>query len=144
MAMLDIEYRYSGKSLGEAKIRRTSTKEMEQYIRDLVCEMQAADISVKFVTGFAIDGEKNMVYINGRSVPDILDGLNIVIPDPEDDGQCGCHSQQVPITIGGPNLKWNQDYIEDIPDILMKNAISKVYADMNRDALPVQNDYMDE
>ena len=133
MAMLDIEYRFSDRPLGSNDIRRKTTKDMEFYIRGLVFEMQSADISVKFSTGVPLEGERNMVYINGRSVPEILEGLDIKIPEPDEE-TCGCSSPKI-VTIGGPNLKWNTEYIEDIPDILMKNAISKVYADMERNRI---------
>ena len=133
MAMLDIEYRFSGETVDAEGIRRKTTKDMEFYIRGLVFEMQSADISVKFRTAVPAEGERNMVYINGRPVPDILEGLDIKIPEPDEES-CGCSSPKV-VTIGGPNLKWNTEYIEDIPDILMKNAISKVYADMERNRI---------
>ena len=133
MAMLDIEYRFSDGPLDAEKIRRKTTKDMEFYIRGLVFEMQSADISVKFSTGVPLEGERNMVYINGRTVPSILEGLDIKIPEPDEDS-CGCSSPKI-VSIGGPNLEWNTDYIEDIPDILMKNAISKMYADMEKNRI---------
>lgn len=133
MAMLDIEYRFSDRPIDAEGIRRKTTKDMEFYIRGLVFEMQSADISVKFRTAVPAEGERNMVYINGRPVPDILEGLDIKIPEPDEE-TCGCSSPKI-VTIGGPNLQWNTDYIEDIPDILMKNAISKMYADMERNRI---------
>ena len=133
MAMLDIEYRFSDRPLDAEKIRRKTTKDMEFYIRGLVFEMQSADISVKFSTGVPLEGERNMVYINGRTVPSILEGLDIKIPEPDEDS-CGCSSPKI-VSIGGPNLEWNTDYIEDIPDTLMKNAISKMYADMEKNRI---------
>ena len=133
MAMLDIEYRFSDRPLDAEKIRRKTTKDMEFYIRGLVFEMQSADISVKFSTGVPLEGERNMVYINGRTVPSILEGLDIRIPEPDEES-CGCSSPKI-VTIGGPNLEWNTEYIEDIPDILMKNAISKMYADMEKNRI---------
>ena len=75
MAMLDIEYRFSDEPIDAEGIRRKTTKDMEFYIRGLVFEMQSADISVKFRTAVPAEGERNMVYINGKSVPDILEGL---------------------------------------------------------------------
>ena len=133
MAMLDIEYRFSDRPLDDKDIRRKSTKDMEFYIRGLVFEMQSADISVKFRTAVPEPGERNMVYINGRSVPEILEGLDIKIPEPDED-TCGCSAPKI-VPIGGPNLEWRTDCIEDIPDILMKNAISKVYADMEKNRI---------
>ena len=133
MAMLDIEYRFSDAPIDAEGIRRKTTKDIEFYIRGLVFEMQSADISVKFRTAVPEPGERNMVYINGRPVPDILEGLDIKIPEPDEE-TCGCSSPKI-VTIGGPNLKWNTDCIEDIPDILMKNAISKMYADMEKNRI---------
>ena len=133
MAMLDIEYRFSDKPLDNKDIRRKTTKDMEFYIRGLVFEMQSADISVKFSTGVPLEGERNMVDINGKAVPEILEGLDIKIPEPDED-TCGCSTPKI-VSIGGPNLSWNEDFIEDIPDILMKNAISKMYADMERNRI---------
>ena len=133
MAMLDIEYRFSDKPLDNNEIRRKTTKDMEFYIRGLVFEMQSADISVKFSTSVPLEGERNMVYINGRTVPEILEGLDIKIPEPDEE-TCGCSTPKI-VSIGGPNLEWNEDYIEDIPDILMKNAISKMYADMEKNRI---------
>ena len=168
MAMLDIEYRFSDRPLDAVKIRRKTTKDMEFYIRGLVFEMQSADISVKFTTGVPAEGERNMVYINGKTVPEILEGLDIKIPEPDeetcgcsspkivtiggsaapramierldiklpepDEETCGCSAPKI-VTIGGPNLEWNTEFIEDIPDILMKNAISKTYADMEKNRI---------
>ena len=51
-----------------------------------------------------------------------------------DEGSCGCDGKPVPIMIDS-GLDWNEDHIEDIPDILMKNAIAKVYAEMERDRI---------
>ena len=133
MAMLDIEYRFSDRPLDAEKIRRKTTKDMEFYIRGLVFEMQSADISVKFTTGVPAEGERNMVYINGKSVPSILEGLDIKIPEPDEE-TCGCSALKI-VTIGGPNLERNTEFIEDIPAILMKNAISKTYADMEKNRI---------
>jgi hypothetical protein len=139
MAMIDIEYRFSGKPIDNKDIRRHSTSDMESYLRDIVFEMQSADISVKFNTGFAVEDENNMVYINGKSVHEILDGLNIVIPEPDEDS-CGCDGKKRIVKIERPQLDWDQRYIEDIPDVLMKNAIAKIYADMMSNRIPVNGD----
>ena len=47
---------------------------------------------------------------------------------------CGCGGQR-PITIGRPMLEWDPRVIEDIPDVLMKNAISKVYCDLQKNRI---------
>lgn len=137
MAMLDIEYRYvkdsiPGGGLPGIEVRRPSVQAMEEYIRQLVFEMQCADISCK-LTVTEIESGQNTVTINGTTVNDILRGLDIKMLDPEED-TCGCGGAR-PILIGRPMLEWDPRTIEDIPDILMKNAISKVYCDMQKDRI---------
>ena len=129
MAMLDIEYRYSGEPTYEGS-RRKSVKDMEGYIRSLVLEMQMADISVGFKM-VPIESGRNDVTINGRNVGSILEGLNIVPLEPDDEG-CGCGTtdKKPLINIGRSDRDWNKDCIEDISDVLMKNAIAKVYSEM--------------
>ena len=126
MAMLDIEYRHSTEPKNTPDIRRASIDDMKDYLNDLVCEMQMADISSKLIDKES-DGP-NMVYVNGRSVPDILNGLDIKMPDAEE--TCD-HGSITIIKFDRPTLDWHKDVIEDIPDILMKNAIAKVFADIN-------------
>ncbi len=131
MAMIDIEYRHSTEPPSDAgEIRRASIEKMHEYLNELVCEMQMSDISSKL-----IDKESegpNMVYINGKTIHQILDGLKIIMQDTED----ACDSGNVTIVkFGRPTLDWNKDIIEDIPDILMKNAIAKVFADINNNRI---------
>lgn len=133
MAMMDILYRFSDRPLADKNIRRDSTGKMEAYIRDLVFEMQSADISVKYEHQIVTDDGPNMVFINGRSVPEILRDLNIVLPE-QDDESCGCGPTK-PIKFERPMLDWKNDFIEDIPDVLMKNAISKTYSDMEKNRI---------
>ena len=136
MAMIDIEYRYAkgsvpGGDFPGREIRRTTVKDMEEYLRNLVYEMQSADISAKYIGKETED--ENQVYINGMKVNDILRGLDIKMLDPEED-TCGCSGPR-PITIGRPMLEWDPRVIEDIPDVLMKNAISKVYCDLQKNRI---------
>ncbi len=128
MAMLDIVYRYSAEPPSDADIRRKSVKEMEDYIRSLVLEMQMADISVGFRTE-KTENERNTVLINGRTVSQILNGLQIVMLDPNEDN-CGCDGAKKMIKIGRSEMDWDENIIEDISDTFMKNAIAKMYADM--------------
>lgn len=132
--MLDIEYRYSSKPLNNDEIRRKSTEEMDAYIQGLVTEMKLASISVKYVTAPAVN-EENMVFVNGRTVKEILKGLKIKIPYPDED-TCGHNRTKKPIvSFGRPETEWDEKYIEDIPDLLMKNAIAKVYAEMDENRI---------
>lgn len=126
MAMIDIEYRHSAEPSAKGDLRRGSVDEMREYLTELVCEMQMSDISSKF-----IDKETegpNMVYINGRTVHQILDGLEIRMVDAEE--SCDFNKKTI-VSFGRPTLDWDRNVIEDIPDVLMKNAIAKIFAEIN-------------
>jgi hypothetical protein len=125
MAMIDIEYRHSAEPSCNEEIRRTSIEEMHEYLSDLVFEMQMGSISAK-LTDVESKGP-NMVYINGKNVHEILEGLSIKYPDVEE--SCDLHKVNI-VRFDRPITDWKKDIVEDIPDILMKNAISKVYGDM--------------
>ncbi len=125
MAMIDIEYRHSSEPPEDENLRRWSVEEMSEYLKGLVFEMQMSDISSKFVS---VEAEgQNSLFINGKRVQDILDGLEIKMLETEE--SCD-HGKANMISFGRPTLDWNKDVIEDIPDVLVKNAISKVYADV--------------
>ncbi|MBR4226645.1 MAG: hypothetical protein IKR86_07775 [Candidatus Methanomethylophilaceae archaeon] len=128
MAKIDIEYRHTTAPLGDPSIRRRTTAAMASYINDLVCEMQMEDISCKFVETIIEEGP-NTVIINGRTIPEIIEGLQIKYLETEE-GM---------VSFGRPVLDWKREYVEDVPDTIMKNAIAKVYADSNKNDLPVMN-----
>jgi hypothetical protein len=130
MAMIDILYKHSSEPPEDENIRRQSIEEMSEYLRGLVYEMQMSDISSKF-TSVEWDG-KNTVFINGKSVIDILKGLEIKMLETED--SCD-HGKAGMVSFGRPTLEWNNDMIEDIPDVLVKNAISKTYGDILKDRI---------
>ena len=131
MAMLDIEYRHSGRPVTYRESRRADSSEMEAYLRDIVFEMQDADISSKYIDK---ECDEDMLYINGMKVTEVLDGLEIkpLMPDEDD---CGCDGHAKPIVVGRNDRDWNEDFIEDIPDVLVKNAISKVYSDIQKNRI---------
>ena len=124
MAMIDIEYRHSSEPPELDIIRRKSNEDMKNYLMELVADMLMSDISAKY-TDVEIDG-KNAVLINGKDVHDILVGLEIKTMDIEDACNIG---RPALIKFERPAMDWKKEYIEDIPDVLMKNAISKIYAD---------------
>jgi len=125
MAMIDIEYRHTNADIPDPTIRRTTTAAMKRYIQDLVFEMEMADISVKFTENI-IDSGENTVIINGRTIPEIIDGLAIKHLEVEESCDLGSGGR---VTFGRPILDWKKQYVEDVPDTIMKNAIAKVYAD---------------
>ncbi len=125
MALIEIEYRHTEKELDDVTIRRTTTAKMASYIQDLIYEMKSADISCSF-TNTVIEEGPNTVLINGRTIPEIIDGLEIRYLDAEE--SCD-HSRPSKVLFGRPTLDWKKEYVEDVPDTIMKNAIAKVYAD---------------
>ncbi|MCL1978790.1 MAG: hypothetical protein FWG60_01340 [Methanomassiliicoccaceae archaeon] len=128
--MIDIVYRHSSEPPEDDDMRRQSVDEMSEYLRGLVYEMQMSDISSKFTS---VEGEgPNTVLINGKSIQDILSGLDIKPLETED--SCD-HSRISVVSFGRPTLDWNRNVIEDIPDVLVKNAISKAYADVIKDRI---------
>ena len=124
MAMIDIEYRHAAEPPANAgEIRRKTVKEMHDYLYDLVCNMQMEDVSSKLIDTESPD--ENMVYINGKPIHEILKGLNIKML--ESDDSCGSAPM---VKFERPPTEWNTEIIEDIPDVIMKNAIAKVFADI--------------
>ncbi len=122
--MINIEYRHSAEPPEASIIRRKTIGEMKNYLMGLVAEMLLADISAQYIDT-ASDG-RNAVVINGKDVHEILDGLQIKMLDSEDACDTGKPSL---VKFERPVLDWKKEFIEDIPDVLMKNAISKAYAD---------------
>ena len=43
------------------------------------------------------------------------------------------------VKFGRPTLDWKREWVEDVPDTIMKNAIAKVFADENRNRIDVIN-----
>lgn len=125
MAMVDILYTHPETLPVDpaADLRRTSVEEMYDYISGLVLEMKMAGISVSF-TDKTVEGRPSEVFVNGRTVAEILEGLEIKTPElsPEESGSKIISFERAP-------EDWDRSHVEDISDILMKNAISKAYAD---------------
>lgn len=137
MAMIDIVYKVAREIPSDATdIRRKTVSEFEEYLRSIVLEMEMADISVSYRKEKS-DSGRNSLYINGVLVNKILDGLHIIIPEPDEES-CGCDGKSKPILPGRPQLDWDEEYVEDIPDVLMKNAIAKVYADVQSNLINVK------
>ncbi len=127
MAQIDIVYRHSGEPESPAgtEIRRKSVREMEDYMNGLVTEMKISGISVSFRS---VPGEgKNEITVNGRTASQILDGLEIRKPEIYDESEI-----RPVIKFERDPEDWNTDCIEDISDILMKNVLSKAFADSEK------------
>ena len=129
MAMINIEYRHSRPVKKSDSIRR-STEGMERYLQDIVKEMKSAGISVSLNDATASKEEDSSIFINNKNIKEILNGLKILFPETDD--HCDDLTAPKLITMERPVLDWNKDFAEDIPDVLLKNAISKVYSEMGK------------
>jgi hypothetical protein len=128
MAEVNIVYHHSADPVAPAgkTLRRGTVKEMDEYLNRLVVEMKFAGVSTKYES---VEQEgPNDVVINGRRVAEILDGLEIRRPEVDDDT---ARSQVIVVAERSPD-DWDTGIIEDISDILMKNALSKAYADAEK------------
>ncbi len=130
--MIDIEYLHPEQDPDDPTIRRRTNAAMARYVRDLVFEMQMADVSCSFKETVT-DGLRT-VRINGRTIPEIVEGLEIKMLEEED--SCDLGSARL-VRFGRPTLDWRTEWVEDVPDTIMKNAIAKVFADCNRDGIKV-------
>jgi len=127
MAKIVIEYRHG---TSENKSGRRNVLEMRYYLERLADEMMSAGIDTEYIDSANAGGDDvNSVSVNGRNVITILDGLEIKIPEGDD---CDPDMRPKMVIFERPVTDWDKNEIEDIPDVLMKNAISKAYADANR------------
>ena len=125
MALVNIVYVHSKEPEG-TDLRRSSIASMVEYMERLVFEMKFAGVSTEFKSEHR-DGAKNDVIVNGKTVAEILDGLQIVKPELDSEGRPASI-----VTFERAPDDWQEDIIEDIPDLLMKNALSKAYADADK------------
>ena len=125
MALVNIVYVHSKEPEG-TDLRRSSIASMVEYMERLVFEMKFAGVSTDFKSEHR-DGAKNDVIVNGRTVAEILDGLQIVKPELDSEGRPASI-----VTFERAPDDWQEDIIEDIPDLLMKNALSKAFADADK------------
>jgi hypothetical protein len=126
MGKIVIEYRYAA---NEKIPGRRNTSEMRHYLEDLVYEMRSAGIDTEYVDSVASKGDINCVRINGRDIMSILDGLEIKMLEADD---CDPKMRPKMVIFERPVMDWDRNYVEDIPDTMMKNAVSKAYADSNK------------
>ena len=130
--MLDIEYRKKDSLDHPYEESRRDVDDFSEYLNDLVKEIKFSGINIKLLETDLPAGseENNVLIINGRRVDEILAGLELVLPGSKscgncsgacDTGSCGTDDRE--------ELDWNEAIIEDIPDIILKNAISKALAD---------------
>jgi hypothetical protein len=126
MGKIVIEYRYAA---DDKKRGRRNTLEMRHYLEDLVYEMRSAGIDAEYIDSVSSKEDINSVTINGRNIVSVLDDLEIKMLEADD---CDPKMRPKMVVFERPVTDWDRNYVEDIPDVLMKNAVSKAYADANK------------
>jgi hypothetical protein len=126
-----IEYRYAA---SKEKRGRRNTSEMRYYLETLVDEMSSVGMDAEYVDSIAVDGEVNSVTVNGTDIISIAEDIDLMMimlgaydPDP--------NMHQMTDIFGKQVMDWNREYVEDIPEILMNSAVSKVCSKMNEDVM---------
>ncbi len=131
--MLDIEYRRKSVLDHPFEASRRDVYDFSEYLNTLVDQVRFSGINIKLREIDIPEGseDRNDVVINGRSVAEILEGLDLVLPGSKSCGNCSGACGTSDGCGGGErdDLEWNEDIIEDIPDIIFKNAVSKALAD---------------
>lgn len=130
--MLDLEYRKKSSLDYPYEESRRDVYDFSEYLNELVKEVRFSGINIKLREIELPDGseERNTLIINGRTVYEILSGLDLVLPGSKSCGNCsGACGTGSCGTDEREELDWNEDIVEDIPEIILKNAISKALAD---------------
>lgn len=124
MALLNIVYTHA-KDPDFPESRRKTVKEMDEYLEGLVVELKFGGISVSYQS---VEGDHNDITVNGKTAKQIVTDLGDDIRIPEvDEGQASPM-----VGFARAPRDWNTDCIEDISDLLMKNVLSKSFAEADK------------
>jgi len=128
---ITVEYRNKGRLDHPFTLSRRDVSGLAQELKVLVGQVKSVGIDMEFQLTTVGDDQPNDILINGQSISKILDGLNIVQEGGCSDcaGSCNETSCGTVSDAKRGELDWNNDVVEDIPEALLKNAISKVIAD---------------
>ena len=125
-----IEYRHKVQYSGDERCEgcRRNEQEMMEDLTRLVKDVSDEGIPLELKETILNDSaeEMNEVILDGRSIRDILKDITIVSSCSLEESSCGTDSCQ---TCATPNLDWIEEVIEDIPEHLLKMAISKMIMD---------------
>ncbi|MGE4275433.1 MAG: hypothetical protein AB7E27_05155 [Candidatus Methanomethylophilaceae archaeon] len=125
-----VEYRNKGRPDQVFALNRRDVAGLSKDLKALVDQVRSVGIDMEYKETMVGDDEPNGLLIGGRRVEDILDGLNIV----REGGCSTCSANCSEPTCETSKeerdeLDWNRKVLEDIPEVLLKNAISKVISE---------------
>jgi len=125
-----VEYRHKVQFQGEERCEgcRRNEKEMMEDLTRLVKEVNDEGIEMALTETVLDDAskERNDIMVNEVPVREILKGITIVNSCGAGSCDTGSCSTDSCSTCGTPNLDWIEEVIEDIPEHLLKMAISKM------------------
>lgn len=127
---ITVEYRHKGRLDQPFSLSRRDVPGFSKELKVLVGQVRSVGIDMLFKESRFDGDEPNALIIGGRSIDDVLEGLNIV----REGGCSTCSANCSEPTCETAKeerdeMDWNRRVLEDIPEVLLKNAISKVIAD---------------
>ena len=127
---ITVEYRHKGRLDQPFSLSRRDVPSFSKELKVLVGQVRSVGIDMLFKESRFDGDEPNALIIGGRSIDDVLEGLNIV----REGGCSTCSANCSEPTCETAKeerdeMDWNRRVLEDIPEVLLKNAISKVIAD---------------
>ncbi|MDD3398371.1 MAG: hypothetical protein PHW93_02080 [Candidatus Methanomethylophilaceae archaeon] len=127
---ITIEYRHKDGLDQPFSLSRRDVPGLTKELKVLVGQVRSVGIDMLFKETRIEGDEPNTLLIGGRNVEDVLEGLDIV----REGGCSTCSANCSEPTCETSKeerdeLDWNRRVLEDIPEVLLKNAISKVIAD---------------
>lgn len=125
-----LEYRNKGRLDHPFSLSRKDVSGLTKELKILVGQVKSVGIDMEFKVTAIGEDEPNDILINGKPIAKILQGLNIVHEGGcSDCSACNESSCATANESKRDELDWNRSVVEDIPEALLKNAISKVIAD---------------
>lgn len=126
-----VEYRNKGRLDHPFSLSRRDVSGLTRELKILAGQVKSAGIDMEFKITSIAENEPNDILINGKSISKILDGLNIVLEGGCSNCSVSCDESSCASAEKAERaeLDWNRTVMEDIPEALLKNALSKAIAD---------------
>lgn len=127
---ITVEYRHKGRLDQPFSLSRRDVPGFSKELKVLVGQVRSVGIDMLFKESRFDGDEPNALIIGGRSIDDVLEGLNIVREGGCSTCSANCNEPTCETAKEERDeMDWNRRVLEDIPEVLLKNAISKVIAD---------------
>ncbi len=125
-----LEYLHKGRIDQPFELSRRDVPAMARLLKTLVGQARIAGIDMLYREADVREDEPNTLLIGGRDLSEILEGLDIVLESDCSTCSANCSSTGCEVAgAGRGDLDWNRRVLEDVPEIVLKNAISKVISE---------------